>query len=188
MRTLAFVVLLLLPSAALAEVTGPALVGDADTMTVNGEHVSLYGIDALEITQSCEINDETWFCGWDAANRLEEVIGERDVTCTPADAANDDGEALYRCMAGDDDLAVILLDEGFAVVAEDTDDLYREREMAASEAGAGIWAGTFVQPSLHRANEACGCTARKQAMMETAAMLREKRAAEEAAAAEEATN
>jgi endonuclease YncB( thermonuclease family) len=188
MRALAFAALLLLPSAALAEVTGPALVGDADTMTVNGEHVSLYGIDALEITQSCEIDGESWFCGWDAANRLEEVIGERDVTCTPTETANEDGEALYRCMAGDDDLAMILLDEGLAIVAEDTDDLYREHEMAASEAGVGIWAGTFVKPSLHRANEACGCTARKKAMMETAAMLKEKREAEEAAAAEAETN
>jgi endonuclease YncB( thermonuclease family) len=187
MRALALVALLL-PSVALADVTGPATVADADTLTIEGEEISLYGIDALEITQSCAIDGESWFCGWDAANRLEEVIGDREVVCVAAGEADAEGVTPYRCMAGEDDLAGVMLDEGFAIVVDDTDDTYREREMAASEAGAGMWAGTFTEPATFRDND-CGCTARKKAMQETAAFLKEQRDAEEAGADdEEASN
>jgi len=186
MRALLFA-LLLVPSAAFAGVSGPATVNDADTLSLNGEDISLYGIDALEITQSCAVGDEDWFCGWDAANRLEEIIAGREVTCTLATEATEETDALYRCMAGDDDLALMMLDEGLAVVADDTDEFYRERAAAAEEAKTGMWAGSFIEPATFRAND-CGCTARKKAMQETAAMLREKKAAEEAAAAEAATN
>ena len=56
------------------------------------------------------------------------------------------------------------------------------REAAASEAGAGIWAGTFVEPQAYRDGGGCGCTARKKAMQETAAYLNERREGEEAEA------
>lgn len=183
MRALAFAVLLL-PSLAFAGTSGPATVVDGDTLGLNGQEVSLYGIDALEITQSCSLNDESWFCGWDAANRLEEIVGGRDVTCEEA-GADAEGNALYRCMAGEDDLAGLMLDEGFAVTAAETDETYLSREAVASESGAGIWAGIFVPPATYRESGGCGCTARKKAMQETAAVLREQREAEEA---EEATN
>ena len=188
MRALVFVALLL-PSVALADVTGPATVNDADSLIVNGEDISFYGIDALEITQSCSIDGESWFCGWDAANRLEEVIDEREVTCTPTGDPTPEGETLYRCMAGEDDLAGIMLDEGLAITADSTDDFYRERELAASQASTGMWAGIFTEPALFRAND-CGCTERKKAMQETAAILKQQREAEETAAreGEEATN
>ncbi len=184
MRSLVFAVVLL-PSVALADVSGPAIVADADTINIEGQELSFYGIDALEITQSCSIDGENWACGWDAADRLEEVIDERDVVCTATGEPTAEGETLYRCIVGEDDLALAMLDQGLAIVADDTDDLYRERELAASEAGSGMWAGVFTDPALYLANN-CGCTARKEAMKETADLLREKREAEEAAA--EASN
>jgi len=181
MRALLFA-LFLLPATALASETGPAQVDDADTITLNGQDISFYGIDALEITQSCVLDDDSWFCGWDAANRLEEIIGGRDVTCTAVTEATEESDALYRCMAGEDDLALMMIDEGLAIVTDDTDEMYREHQAAAEEAKIGMWAGSFLEPATFRAND-CGCTARKKAMQETAALLREKREAEEAAAA-----
>ncbi len=173
MRALAFAAVLA-PSLAFAGLSGPATVVDGDTLGLNGEEISLYGIDALEITQSCSVNDEDWFCGWDAADRLEEIIAGRDVSCEPM-GTGAEGDALYRCMAGEDDLAGLMLDEGLAVTAADTDDDYVVRETAASEAGTGIWAGTFIEPQVYRDSGGCNCSARKKAMQETAAYMKEQR-------------
>ena len=85
MRSLVFAVVLL-PTVALADVSGPALVTDADTINIQGQELSFYGIDALEITQSCSIDGENWACGWDPADRLEEFIDQREVVCTATGA------------------------------------------------------------------------------------------------------
>ncbi|NCO87895.1 MAG: thermonuclease family protein, partial [Rhodobacterales bacterium] len=40
-------------AAALAEIAGPVAVIDGDTLDVGGTRVRLYGIDAVELSQSC---------------------------------------------------------------------------------------------------------------------------------------
>ncbi len=45
--------LTLLPTLALADVTGPARVIDGDTIEVAGERIRLHGIDAPESGQRC---------------------------------------------------------------------------------------------------------------------------------------
>ncbi len=45
--------LALLPTLALADVSGPARVIDGDTIEVAGEHIRLHGIDAPESGQRC---------------------------------------------------------------------------------------------------------------------------------------
>lgn len=187
MRRHLLALLLIVPAAAAsAEVSGSALVMDGDTLTVAEHEVTLLGIHAPSITQYCGQGDDMWACGWDAANRLEEIVGGREVTCTDL---VDDGHGHFtgRCTAEGEDLAGLMIDAGFAVSDATHGRDYAEREMAASESGIGIWSGPFTDPVTWAEAADCGCTARKQAMMETAALLKAQREADEAAAAEAAT-
>ena len=47
-------ILALLPTLALADITGPARVIDGDTIGVAGQRIRLHGIDALEAAQECQ--------------------------------------------------------------------------------------------------------------------------------------
>ena len=67
MRTL-IVILCLLATPALADVTGPARVIDGDTLEVQGERIRLHGIDAPEIRQLCRLDGKPWQCGKEATN------------------------------------------------------------------------------------------------------------------------
>ena len=186
MRRFLTLLLLLAPTAAFADIAGKPLVMDGDTLAFGDEQVSLYGIHAPSISQSCSTADGgMWSCGWDAANRLEALIAGREVTCADA-AADAKGVLRGRCTVAGEDLAGLMVDEGLAVADQETGEDYRTRAMAASEAGIGMWAGDFIDPVTWEEVGDCGCSARKKSMMETAALLKQQREEEEAAAAADA--
>lgn len=190
MRRFLIALFLLAPTGAMADVSGEALVMDGDTVTVEGQDISLYGIHAPSIVQSCGMDEGIWQCGWEAANRLEEIVAGRTVTCTDV-VEHDDGHMVGRCSVEGQDLAAAMIDEGLAVADPETGADYQERAMAASEAKVGMWSGPFIDPQAWAEIGDCGCTARKQSMMETAALLkaqREAAAEAEAATTEELTN
>lgn len=189
MRRLVVALMFLFPAAAMAEVSGSALVMDGDTVTVQGQDISLYGVNAPSIVQSCGIDDGMWQCGWDAANRLEEIIAGRTVTCTDVEE-NAEGKLIGRCNVDGEDLAGVMIDEGLAVPDPDTGADYQARATVASDAKVGMWSGPFIDPQTWAEIGGCSCSARKKSMMETAALLKAQREAEEAEAAteEELTN
>lgn len=189
MRRIVVALLLFFPTAAMAEVSGSALVMDGDTVTVDGQDISLYGVNAPSIVQSCGIDDGMWQCGWDAANRLEEIIAGRTVTCTDV-VENEDGHMVGRCSVEGEDLAGAMIDEGLAVADPETGADYQARAMAASDAKVGMWSGPFIDPQTWAEIGGCSCSARKKSMMETAALLKAQREAEDAQAPaeEELTN
>ncbi len=75
-------VLLLLPSFAVADVTGPARVIDGDTIEIAGERIRLHGIDAPEMKQTCtDRKEKDLLCGVLAKQALEMLVRGQDVTC-----------------------------------------------------------------------------------------------------------
>ena len=188
MRRLLVALLFLLPTAAMADVSGSALVMDGDTVTVQGQDISLYGIHAPSIVQSCGMDEDVWQCGWDAANRLETIIGTSTVTCTDV-VENEDGKLVGRCSAEGVDLAGVMIDEGLAVADPDTGADCAETPYRRS---AGRHRPRIPTRTKARTRaRSCGCSARKKSMMETAALLKAQREAAEAEAegtAEELTN
>ena len=80
-RLAGILILCLLATPALADVTGPARVIDGDTLEIQGQRIRLHGIDAPESRQLCFIDGKPWQCGKDAANALAGKIASRPVTC-----------------------------------------------------------------------------------------------------------
>ena len=90
-------------SAAQADVSGRARVIDGDTLEVAGTHVRLFGIDALERSQTCDTPHGEWACGAWARDELARLIGERGVRCV-GDTRDRYGRLVARCDAGQGDL------------------------------------------------------------------------------------
>lgn len=152
-RLIAVLALMLGPLAAGAdEVQGRARVADGDTMTVSGEKVRLFGIDAPELHQSCARADGTaWACGAWARDVLEGLVGGRQVTCT-GDSRDRYGRLVATCTVGGRDLGDALVRAGAAVAFRRYSTAYVDAEKAALFAGAGIWQGGFDTPEDYRAS------------------------------------
>ena len=174
MKHLLAILALAVPMAAHADLVGDPMVLDGDTMSFGDKTVDLFGVHAPTISQTCGENDNVWSCGWEAALHLEELVAAGDVVCVEV-AGN---EPLARCTADGVDLAGQMIDAGLAVRDEALGGDYAERELTALNEGRGIWAGPFVDPVAWAERSQCACSARKKALAETAALLKDEEEAE----------
>jgi endonuclease YncB( thermonuclease family) len=132
---------------------------DGDTLQVDGRVVQLYGIDAPELGQLCATNGSSWHCGTDAALALSKLVALNRSTlrCAPwrADGkgAEDSspGTALRVCEVGDQDLAVLMLQNGNGLALPGAFPDYVQAQTQAKQAGLGLWRGDFVPPWQWRA-------------------------------------
>ncbi|MBC6439962.1 MAG: thermonuclease family protein [Rhodospirillales bacterium] len=190
MQRLLAAAFVLAPGIALADLAGQPMVLTGDTMQFGERKVTLYGVHAPTITQTCGAPGGIWSCGWDAALYLEEVIGTSEVICTDLTETGyvEDKQMHHvaRCSARDVDLAGAMIDAGLAVADETMGDEYAERAMAARQGGTGMWSGPFVDPVTYTESGGCACSARKKAMQDNAELIQQRK--DEEAAAEAATN
>ncbi|MGU3398684.1 thermonuclease family protein [Brucellaceae bacterium D45D] len=122
---------------------------DGDTVIIEDVRVRLAGIDAPEMTQSCERDGAAYECGKEARNMLRRRIGGEPIRC---DGHEKDmyGRMLARCYLGDTDLNGWMVQQGWAVAYGD----YRKEEVEAHANRRGVWAGPFEQPSSWRKSHA----------------------------------
>ena len=125
-------------SAAQADVSGRARVIDGDTLEVAGTHVRLFGIDALERSQTCDTPHGEWACGAWARDELARLIGERGVRCV-GDTRDRYGRLVARCDAGQGDLGAALVEDGAASAYRRYSRAYLGEEARAREAERGMW-------------------------------------------------
>ena len=135
---------------AAAELQGRASVTDGDTLTIHGQPVRLYGIDAHESPQTCTRAGQPWRRGQLAASALDRKIADRPLRC---DSGGTDryGRMLGRCRVGCEVLGAWMVRNEWplAFVRYSSDYVSEERE--AEKARAGIWAGSFTPPWEWRA-------------------------------------
>ena len=124
---------------------------DGDTLVVKGRLVQLAGIDAPELGQRCSNDGKAWRCGREAALALRKMIAFGTTEC--AQEETEPESALASCTVDGKDLAIALLQQGYAVALPEAAARYQTAQEGAKDAKIGIWRGDFVQPSAWREGE-----------------------------------
>ena len=114
MRWISTLVLLLVATSALADITGPARVIDGDTIDIEGQRIRLQGIDAPETFQTCIADDVAWHCGRHATAALVEFIDGSPVSCEGEDTDRY-GRTIAVCYVRGADIEAWLVRNGWAI-------------------------------------------------------------------------
>jgi len=103
------------------------------------EFVALYGVAAPAPTLYCERDGNTTSCLKAAADELAAQIEGRTVRCEPIRSVQF-AMRLGRCTADGLDLSRHMVRQGWLAAAIQVTDKYLADEVAAREAGLGLWA------------------------------------------------
>lgn len=146
-----------------APVIGRASIIDGDTLEIRGQRIRLWGVDAPESRQTCTRAGVVYRCGQEAARRLDVLVGQNTLTCTPrgrpdryrrivATCTISAGPCLDLGCATRVDLAEMLVVEGQALdYPRYSGGAYARLEADAQRHRRGVWAGAFERPWAWRA-------------------------------------
>ena len=132
---------------------------DGDTLELDGEIIQLYGIDAPELGQLCDDDGKPWPCGVEAALALRKLVtvSGQELHCSPWQGGppqrTADGALIEVCQVGEEDLAQVMLHNGYGVAMPHSFPDYPEAEKDAKEGSLGIWHSHFLLPWVWRATE-----------------------------------
>jgi len=135
-----------------ADIIGPPIIIDGDTIEVQGVAVRLYGIDAPELGQTCRIGQHAYDCGKIARTALLDLTAGVPVICklVPPETAGDPDDGpegrVGRCSADGYDLSEGMAYTGWALASRRVSGRYVGFEDQARTAGRGLWKGQFVTP------------------------------------------
>lgn len=132
------------------EVTGPAEVIDGDTLSMGDMRIRLFGIDAPELSQTCDRSGEAWACGETAKAELAKLVQGNSVTCLSHET-DAYGRLVATCRVDRLDLGEAMVGAGWATAYTQYSTDYVEREALAKRFKFGIWAATFDTPATWRA-------------------------------------
>lgn len=128
---------------------GRAITGD--TVRIDGRLVHLAGIESPEISQVCrDKRDRAWRCGQSARRALRRILGRRSIVCR--DVVEIEGRRLQAtCRVGDQDIAKMVVEKGYAFAQGRFLKTYAKAEAAARAAKRGVWQGQAQRPAEYRA-------------------------------------
>jgi endonuclease YncB( thermonuclease family) len=129
---------------------GVAVAGDGDSITIAGQRIRLFGIDAPEFDQTCSRGASKWACGQESANQLSKLVTGREVRCVPTGTDAFD-RVVARCSAAGVDINRTMVSLGYAVAFRKYSSEYVTAEQTARNYKRGLWSGTFQMPSEVRA-------------------------------------
>jgi endonuclease YncB( thermonuclease family) len=146
--------------AACAALAGPAMAQiylgsaqavDGDSLNIGGERFRLFGIDSVELHQTCNREEKQWQCGEDATAALRNLVNGKAVNCNQRDR-DPYGRVVATCTVDGRDIAEQMVSMGYAVTLPNFSTAYIPAEKVAKTNRIGIWASEFQLPSEYRAN------------------------------------
>lgn len=144
-------------SLALAQntVVGRASVVDGDTLEIQGVRIRLWGVDAVESSQTClDAQGKVYPCGRRAAFALADFLGQRTVSCTRRDTDRY-GRVVAVCSVAGVEVNRWLVEQGWALAyVEYGGQVYLDSQDRARAGKRGIWQGSFQAPWEYRRNPA----------------------------------
>ena len=105
----------------------------------DGQSLILYGVALIPRNKICNPTDGVrWACGQRAFVALRNLLEGKSIACTFKHIA---GPPKAACSVGDDDVAQVLLTQGWAELAERvSEENYVKAHSSAQSRKAGIWA------------------------------------------------
>lgn len=134
-------VLAVFPASA-ADITGAPTIIDGETLKVGGMRFRLWGIDAPDPRQTCEIRKREYNCGRISTTALMDLVAGVKVRCRPM--AKSPGYA--RCYAGGYELSEGMVFTGWAMAIPRDHVRFAPIEKKAAAARRGLWQGKFDMP------------------------------------------
>ena len=147
-RSLIVLMLLALPGQA-DTLRWRAVAVDGDTLTVAGQKVRLFGVDAPEMDQMCDSKGKIWACGEMARDMLADLVAAGRLSCDVVDTDRY-GRAVAVCALGDRDVGAQMVRQGGAIAYRRYSERYVNAENAARRDGLGIWTSVMLSPEEYR--------------------------------------
>lgn len=140
------------------EIRGTADVIDSDIITFGTQRVILWGVDAPEKRQTCQLNKEPWNCYDVAFRKLQLLAGRGEVVCKFQGGPDPFGRRFGICESGGQDLNAEMIRSGVALAFEEETDSYSGQMVEAIGAGVGLWQPgvEFEEPWAFRRRETPG--------------------------------
>lgn len=139
-------------------IRGTPEVIDADVLKFGTQRVILWGLDAPERKQTCQLNGQLWGC-YDVAFRyLQLLAGRGEVTCTYKSDPDPFGRRFGVCESGGQNLNAEMVKAGLALALDEQSDEYDAEMADAITSAVGLWqAGVnFEEPWVFRRRETPG--------------------------------
>ena len=139
-------------------ISGTPEVLDADVLKFGNQRVILWGIDAPEKNQTCQMNGKLWGC-YDVAFRyLQLLAGRGEETCTYKSDPDPFGRRFGVCESGGEDLNAEMVKAGMALAFDEQSEDYDATMADAITAAVGLWQPgvNFEEPWVFRHRETPG--------------------------------
>lgn len=145
---------ILLPNVALAtstfELSGQVRVtkvSDGDSLRSGTLRIRIFGIDAPELKQQCqEQNNISWACGLAAQQKLRSLIESQEALHCKLRDVDRYGRLVMQCFQGDVDIGAEMVRSGHALAYLAFSKIYAAEEQHARSVRHGVWRGEFLPP------------------------------------------
>lgn len=114
---------------------------DSATFQIGSGRIKLVGVEPLATSETCGDGEGAWPCGMQARTALRSWLRSRSISCSvPDDFGQREQTIAARCQRGQDDIALWLVENGWARALDTS--RYALVEDRARAAGSGIWQHT----------------------------------------------
>jgi endonuclease YncB( thermonuclease family) len=113
-----------------------------DRLKFGDQRVRLFGIDAPELTQTCDHG--VWAAGRIAKEALRKLIADRPVRCEQVEWDGRNKGPISRCFVDDTDLSAAMVERGLAWASVRDSAVYVDVERRAATNGVGLHAHKCV--------------------------------------------